>query len=104
MIRALLVALVAAGGCAKSSGHAEPKSSPGKVAIVSQTKPAASIGSATMQTDGTIVLQLRATDGTGMRGDGRLTYPPGHPQYQKILAHLGGLLPGEEKPVPPWPE
>ena len=104
MMRALLLALVAAAGCAKSSSHAEPKSSPGKAASVSQSQPAVSIGSATMQADGTIVLQLRATDGSGMRGDARLTYPPGHPQYQKILAHLGGLRPGEEKPVPPWPE
>jgi len=57
-----------------------------------------------MQADGTIVLQLRATDGSGIRGDARLTYPPGHPQYQKILGHVGGLKPGEEKPVPPWRE
>ena len=70
----------------------------------SQSQTAASIGSATMQADGTIVLQLRATDGTGMRGDARLTYPPDHAQYAKVLAHLGGLGPGEEKPVPPWPE
>ena len=104
MIRVLLLALVAATGCAKSGGHTETKSSPGKAASVSQSQPAASIGSATMQADGTIVLLLRAMDGTGMRGDARVTYPRGHAQYEKILAHLGGLKPGEEKPVPPWPE
>ena len=103
MTRGLLLALaIAAAGCAKSNSHAEPKTSPGKAATVSQSQ-APSIGSATMQADGTIVLQLRATDGTGMRGDARLTYPPGHAEYQKILAHLGGLKPGEDKPVPPWP-
>lgn len=72
MTRALLLALaIIAAGCAKSNGHSEPKTSPGKAAPVNQ---APSIGSATMQVDGTIVLQLRATK------------------------------PGEQKPVPPWPE
>jgi hypothetical protein len=37
-------------------------------------------------------------------GDGLLTDPPDHPQYQAVLAHLEGLVPGESKPVPPWPE
>ncbi len=61
------------------------------------------IGSATMKEDGTILLQLRAEGPGGIRGDALLTYPPGHPEYKKILKHLGGLRPGEEKPVPPWP-
>ncbi len=39
-----------------------------------------------------------------MVGDALLTYAPDHPQYQKILTHVGGLRPGESKPVPPWPE
>lgn len=64
-----------------------------------------SIGVATMELDGTIVLQLRAEDPeTGARGDGRMTYPRGHKEYDAILKHLGGLRPGETKPVPPWPD
>ena len=63
-----------------------------------------SIGSATMTSDGTIVLQLRVTDGTGTIGDGLLRYTPGHPDYQKVLGHLGGLAPGDDKPVPHFPE
>lgn len=66
-------------------------------------EPPASIGSATMQPDGTIVLQLRAGGGGGPVGDGRFSYPPGHPQYSMILRHLGGLRPGETRPVPPFP-
>jgi hypothetical protein len=62
-----------------------------------------SIGSATMKSDGTIVLRLRATSAHGAIGDAVLLYPPGHQQYQEVLDHLGGLKPGEEKPVPPWP-
>jgi len=60
-----------------------------------------SIGSATMQADGTIVLQLRAQTGPTV-GDAQFLYPPSHPQYQQILDHVGGLKPGESKPVPPW--
>lgn len=63
----------------------------------------APIGVATMDADGTIVLQLRANDG-GVRGESRLTYPRTHKDYDAILKHLGGLRPGETKPVPPWPE
>jgi hypothetical protein len=64
---------------------------------------APSIGVATMQQDGTIVLRLRAVE-RGVVGEARLIYPPGHSQYQMILHHVGGLTRGETKPVPPWPD
>jgi hypothetical protein len=60
-----------------------------------------SIGGATMKEDGTIVLDLRA-EGPGIIGDAQFVYPPGHAEYQNVLAHLGGLKPGEHKVVPPW--
>ena len=63
--------------------------------------PPASIGQATMRADGAIILDLRAT-APGIHGDGRLVYPRAHPRYQEILKHLGGLKPGQSKPVPPW--
>jgi len=63
-----------------------------------------SIGTATMNADGAIVLQLRVTGPEGELGDAQLVYPPTHPQYQEVLRHLGGLRPGERKLVPPWPE
>jgi len=64
---------------------------------------AMSIGTATMLPDGTVVLDLRAGGLAGTPvGDGRLTYPPNHPQYREILEHLGGIRPGETRPVPPW--
>ncbi len=62
------------------------------------------IGMATMSSDGTVVLDLRADGAGGISGIGRLVYPPSHPQYREVLAHIGGLKPGEKKPVPPWPE
>ncbi|HXY08386.1 MAG TPA: hypothetical protein VEI52_11130 [Terriglobales bacterium] len=61
------------------------------------------IGSATMEANGTIVLLLRATGEGGIVGDGRLVYPPAHPRYKEVLRHVGGLRPGETKPVAPWP-
>lgn len=61
-----------------------------------------SIGQATMKPDGTIVLDLRAEEPGGARGDARLIYPPDHKDYQMILKHVGGLKPGEVKPVPPF--
>jgi len=61
-----------------------------------------SIGQAYMQSDGTIVLELRAEDGKGSVGEGRLVYPPSDPRYQEILKHLAPLKPGETKLVPPW--
>ena len=65
----------------------------------------ASIGMATMEPDGTLVLQLRAEEDPGddAIGDALITYAPSHPDYASVLAHIGGLLPGEEKPVPPFP-
>lgn len=64
-----------------------------------------SIGSATMEHDGTIVLRLRAASDDGDTiGDGLLTYAPDHRDYKEVLRHLGGLEPGESKPVAPWPD
>jgi hypothetical protein len=60
------------------------------------------IGSAAMDPDGTIVLSLVADDGAGTIGHAMLRYPPDHGQYAEILEHLGGLEPGDSKPVPPW--
>ena len=57
-----------------------------------------SIGTATLEPDGTIVLDLRI-DGGGMA---LLRYPSDHPEYGNILRHIGGLKPGEEKLVRPW--
>ncbi len=65
---------------------------------------AASIGSAVMLPDGTIELFLRAEGPGGIRGDAKFTYPPTHPDYRKVLEHLGGLEPGRSKLVPPWPQ
>ncbi len=63
-----------------------------------------SIGTAKMLGDGTIVMNLRAQGPGGVVGDAQVRYPKTHPNYAEVLAHLGGMNPGEEKSVPPWPE
>ena len=62
------------------------------------------IGTATMAKDGTIILDLRAEGSNGTIGDGRLIYQKDDKEYSEVLKHLGGLKPGEFKPVPPWPD
>lgn len=63
-----------------------------------------SIGMAAMEPDGTIVLWLRAEGTGGSIGDAAVRYPRTDPRYDQLLAHLGGLEPGQEKPVRPFPE
>ena len=67
-----------------------------------RAKPA-SIGVATMTSTRIIILDLRAEIAGGV-GESRLTYTPSDTQYKAILKHLGGLRPGQSKPVPPWKE
>ena len=61
----------------------------------------ASIGVATMTEDGTITLRLRSLP-PGPIAEGTMSYKPGDPQYEEIKKHIGGIKPGETKPVRPW--
>jgi hypothetical protein len=54
------------------------------------------IGTATMALNGTVTLNLTAPDGTM----GAFAYPKSDPNYARIVSHLGGIRPGEHKPVP----
>jgi hypothetical protein len=60
-----------------------------------------SIGSAEMSADGVITLRLRSLSPNPI-AEGVLTYAPDDPQYEDIKEHLGGIAPGETKPVKPW--
>ncbi len=59
------------------------------------------IGSATMEDEGTIVLDLRA-EIDGVIGDARFTYLTSDANYPAILEHLQPIKPGESKLCPPW--
>ena len=59
----------------------------------------ATIGVAWLEDDKTIVMRLRAADDLGTVAYGTLRYALGHPMYVGVMDHLGGLSPGEPKPV-----
>lgn len=77
------------------------KTKPSKVKIKKKSKDS-SIGMATMESSGDLRLTLRAEDPAGSVGDASFVYPKGHPKYDEILKHIGGLKPGQSKSVPPW--
>jgi hypothetical protein len=94
-------ALLSSANWARSRDHRTDYPSALEIVKVVEMEQTQSIGTATMQQDRTIVLDLVAS-GPGLRGDGRLTYSPSDPNYEAILRHLGGLRPGEVKQVQPW--
>ena len=59
-----------------------------------------SVGTAKMAADGTITLQLRSLWPDPI-AEGQIVYAPDDPQYDEIKRHLGGIAPGQSKPVPP---
>lgn len=67
-------------------------------------EPQASIGMAQLDEEGNIVMTLRALSDDGHFGEATLVIPPYDDRYDSILAHLGGLEPGDIKPVPPFPD
>lgn len=96
----MCLALLIGAGCV-SKAH-DPAAAPHPAP--SEATAGDSIGEATMREDGTLVLQLRAEGPAGLIGDGQVTYAPDHPDYQEVIDHLGGIRPGQKKPVPPWPD
>jgi hypothetical protein len=67
------------------------------------TDPPDFIGVAKMDEKHNVTLDLYAREG-GLRGVAQFVYPPTHAQYRYVLDHVGGLSPGESKPVRPFPE
>ena len=60
-------------------------------------------GSAKMTADRSIQLSLHSKQCDGSIAEGFFVYNPTDKNYQDILAHIGGLEPGQEKLVPAWP-
>jgi hypothetical protein len=59
-----------------------------------------SVGTAQMSAAGVITLRLKSL-WPEPRAESELTYEPDDPQYEEIKHHLGGISPGESKPIPP---
>ena len=71
---------------------------PGSVVALEQDcRGPGSIGTALMAADGTITLNF-----TGPIMRGVVAYHRGDPQYTRMLSHVGGLQPGQKKPIPPF--
>jgi len=62
-----------------------------------------SVGKTTMLQDGTILVGVPGP-GPDSRAQAVLEVQPGDTNYQQIIDHVGGLKPGETKPIPPWPD
>jgi hypothetical protein len=59
-----------------------------------------SVGTAKMSADGTITLRLHALWPRPF-AETQHVYAPGDPHYGFVKRHLGGIAPGQSKPVPP---
>jgi hypothetical protein len=60
-----------------------------------------SIGTAEMAADGTIMLHLQSL-WPDPKENTDLPFAPDDPQYNEIKQHLGGIEPGQSKPIPPF--
>jgi len=61
------------------------------------------IGTATMREDESIELRLYSTS-NGTDAHFYQILHKGDALYDEVIAHVGGLKPGESKLVPPWPD
>ena len=59
-----------------------------------------SVGSITMLPDGTILCRYRAAVPDEVILEGVIIYKPDAPGYEGLLRFIGGLKPGESKPMP----
>lgn len=62
----------------------------------------ASIGVATQEPDGTIILNLRASGDGGATGDAQFRYAPTDRDYSMIAKHVGPIPRGGSVPVKPF--
>ncbi len=84
----LLLALLAVAGCAS-------------VKPTDTSEAPTYLGIAEMRPDRTIVLTMYI-DGTGRDAYQVVEYKPTDKYYELVMKHVGGLKPGEQKPVRPW--
>lgn len=66
-------------------------------------KPAENVGSAYMETDGTLEMRLRTETDDGTIGEAYLVIPPGDPRYASMVKHLDNIKPGEGRTIKPFP-
>ena len=79
-------------------GIAKPLESAAPVPLVSAPVGPPPVGVAWMERNRTVCVRIRLEQGKTI-GDVNLTYAKRHPRYREVVASLGGLKPGEAKPV-----
>jgi hypothetical protein len=92
---ARLAAAVLIGGC-----FAAPCRAQSNTGLPIPCEAVDEVGYARMSADGAITLHLRALR-TDSVAAAELNVAPGDPHYDALKRHLGGIAPGEVKPVPP---
>jgi hypothetical protein len=60
------------------------------------------IGTATIDTSGTICLHLRSVDAAGRIAEALPCYKQSDPKYASVKEHVGSIQVGEEKPIAPF--
>lgn len=61
-----------------------------------------SVGNAFMKPDGTLEMTFRTVAPSGAIGEAYKVLAPGDAQYAAMVAHLGGIQPGEGRAIPPF--
>ncbi len=64
----------------------------------------AALGTATLQEDGTLRLDLQRNFETRTNFHKVLLIRRDNPRYQQYLDHIGGIELGERKQIPSWPQ
>lgn len=70
---------------------------------IAPTKDGDIIGTATMDESRRVSLTLGSVGCDGTIAHGFMIYRVGDPDYARTIEHIGGLEPGQSKPVPAWP-
>ena len=78
-----------------------PNDPPAQLVIEQKDSDRTIIGQATMLPDGTIVLDSNLRTNQAIAEE-RVIYKPSNSKYRAVLKQIGGLHPGEVKPVRPW--
>jgi hypothetical protein len=60
------------------------------------------IGTASLDEDGTLKLDLCRNFETRSNFHRILRISPDNPRYEEYIARIGGINPGERKPIPRW--
>ena len=103
----IILALIAAGllglQCVSAPRQPPPAVPPDRSNSSSDNKDEWFSGTATLEKDGTIVVQIISKEKGQPVAHGYFRYPTTHPEYSRISAHAGKLTVGVPKAIEPWP-